>query len=68
MTESNTIERQQYIYIYIYTGAQSGFFRGRGGFLGWGHVGKCFMCDTKKEAPQGKNLAFFLHDAFKIVF
>ena len=25
--------------------AQPGFFPGRGGFLEWGHVDKCLMCD-----------------------
>ena len=44
------------------------FFQGRGGFLEWGHVNKCFMGEKQKKGPAGKNLVFFLQDALKTAF
>ena len=52
---------------YMVSGAQPGFFRGREGFLEWGHLDKTFMCDKQKKGP-GKILVFFLQDALKIAF
>ena len=57
---SNEDDVYVYIYIfgYVYTGAQSEIFQGRGGLVGLGHFYKHFVKNTKKKVP-GQNLGVF---------
>ena len=58
---SNEDDVYVYIYIfgYVYTGAQSEIFQGRGGLVGLGHFYKHFVKNTKKKDPAGQNLGVF---------
>ena len=50
------------------TGAQPEIFQDRGGFVKLGHFGKHFIKKSRKKAPQGKILEFFLLDTLKTTF
>ena len=50
------------------SGAQSEIFQSRGGFVKLGHFNKHFIKKSRKKAPQGKTLEFFLLDTLKIRF
>ena len=50
---------------YILAGAQPDIFQGRGGFVELGHFDKYFAKRSRKNAPQRKNLQFFLLDTLK---
>ena len=67
---SNEDDVYVYIYIfgYVYTGAQSEIFQGRGGLVGLGHFYKHFVKNTKKKVPHGKLWEFFLLDPLKLHF
>ena len=43
-------------------------FRGKGGFLEWGNIYKCFMCDKQKKGAAGKNFGLFSPRSLKIAF
>ena len=43
-------------------------FQGRGGFMKLGHFNKYFIKKSRKKAPQGKPLEFFLLDTLKTTF
>ena len=43
-------------------------FQGRGGFVKLGHFDKHFIKKSRKKAPQGKILEFFLLDTLKTTF
>ena len=44
------------------TGTPQEIFHGRGGFMKLGHFDKHFIKKSRKKAPQGKVLEFFLLD------
>ena len=50
------------------TGGQPEIFQGRGGFVKLGHSDKHFIRKSRKKAPQGKFLKFFLLDTLKTTF
>ena len=50
------------------SGAQPEIFQGRGGFVKLRHFDKYFIKKSRKKAPQGKILEFFLLDALKTTF
>ena len=52
----------------IYAGEQPEIFQGRGGFVKLGHFDKYFNKKSRKKAPQGKCLEFFLLDTLKTTF
>ena len=58
---SNWDDIYAYIHIfgYVYIGAQSKIFQGRGGLVGLGHFYKHFVKNTKKKDPAGQNLGVF---------
>ena len=60
------IERERLIDTYI--GAQPEVFQGRGGFVRLGHFHKHFIKKSRKKAPQGSILEFFLLDTLKTTF
>ena len=43
-------------------------FQGRGGFVKSGHFNKPFVKKSRKKAPHGKSLEFFLLDTLKTTF
>ena len=43
-------------------------FSGQGGFVKLGHFNKHFIKKSRKKAPQGKILEFFLLDTLKATF
>ena len=47
------------------SGAQPEIFQGRGGFVKLGHFNKHFIKKSRKKAPQGNILEFFLLDILK---
>ena len=49
-------------------GAQPEIFQGRWGFVKLGHFDKHFIKKSRKKAPQGKILEFFLLDTYKTTF
>ena len=51
-----------------YTGVQPEIFQGRGGFMKLGHFDKNFIKKSRKKAPQGKILEFFILDTLKTTF
>ena len=69
---SNEDDVYVYIYIfgYVYTGAQSEIFQGRGGLVGLGHFYKHFVKNTKKKkrSRREKFGSFFLLDPLKLHF
>ena len=50
------------------TGAQPDLFQGRGGFVKLGRFDEHFVKKSRKKAPQGKFLEFFLLDTLKLHF
>ena len=53
---------------YIHTGAQPEIFQDRGGLVKLGHFDVHFIKKSRKEAPLGKILEFFLVDTLKTLF
>ena len=53
---------------WVGAGAQTGIFRGRGGFLEYGDFDKRSMYGIQKEIPAEKNMVFFLQNALKTAF
>ena len=51
-----------------FPGAQPEIFLSRGGFMKLGHFDKHFVKKSRKKAPQGKSLEFFLSDTLKTTF
>ena len=54
--------------IFRITGAQPEIFLGRRGFVKLGHFNKHFIKKSRKKAPHGKILKFFLLDTLKTTF
>ena len=52
----------------IVSGVQPEIFQGRGSFVKLGHFDKHFIKKSRKKAPQGKILEFFLLDTLKTTF
>ena len=52
----------------IETGAQPDIFQDRGGLVKLGHFDKHFIKKSRRKAPQGKILEFFLLDTLKTTF
>ena len=44
------------------TGAQTDIFKGRGGFVEFGHFDKYFVKNSRKKSRTAKKLGFFLLD------
>ena len=49
-------------------GLQPAIFQGGGGLVELVHCDENFVTNTRKKAPDGKMLEFFLLDSFKTTF
>ena len=59
---------EQVVSTFISSDAQPEIFQGRGGFVKLGYFDKHFIGKSRKNAPQGKVLEFFLLDNLKTAF